>query len=37
VLGNKKDKGNGGMTLGIVEDMCAVVKGRREVGDVIGG
>jgi hypothetical protein len=37
VLGNKKDEGNGGMTPGIVEDRCAVVKGRREVGDVTGG
>jgi hypothetical protein len=34
VSGNKKDEGNGDMTPGIVEDRCAVVKGRREVGDM---
>jgi hypothetical protein len=34
VSGNKKEKGNGDMTPGIVVDRCAVMKGRREVGDV---
>ena len=34
VLGNKKDEGNGGMTPRIVEDRCAVVKGKREVVNV---
>jgi hypothetical protein len=33
---NKRDEGKGEMTPGRVEDRCAVVKFRREAGDVIG-
>jgi hypothetical protein len=36
VLRNKRDEGNGGMTCGREEDRCAVVKGRKEAGDVTG-
>jgi hypothetical protein len=36
VSGDKRDEGKGDMTPGRVEDRCAVVKGRREVGDVTG-
>jgi hypothetical protein len=36
VSGDKRDEGRGDMTPGKVEDRCAVVKGRREAGDVTG-